>query len=385
MVVAKQTKKQVLIDGTTLNRNAKGVGRYTYHICRELDERLTSEWEMTIVTFANPMPPFSKEFRGNFIQLPYKTELELGLHFFPKLIRQLQPTVFIRPYEAIGINYGLPTATVCHDLNEIIWQYQPRRPLLRRLFDASCQMLRAYALRNSALVICNSEFVRNVASKRYHISKDKTQVGFCGVDERFYQIAPTIPVEQIRNRYGSQGYLLAFATGDYRENFVMLPALFEKLRHQGYTDSLVIAGVCEEAAYARILFNDFTVRGLLRDRDYFIEPFLGEDQFYELVALYTAADFYLELSWHEGFGMQLAEAMACGTTCISSGRAALQEVGGQWVIEVDTNCLQQITQSIMEAWTKKIHKRNNNKQIEYSKRFNWKQVGNILEDFLKDY
>lgn len=383
--VMKIEQRHLLIDGTTLHRAAKGVGRYTYHVCRELDERLSTDWLMTIIVFKGRVPTFPAGFRGNFVEIAYKTELELGLIYFPWLIRQLQPSLFIRPRESIGINYSLPTITICHDLNEIIWQHLPHRPLSRRLFDSGCQALRIYALRNSKLVICNSEFVKSAASEQYRIAKEKIQIGYCGVDERFYQIAPTVSISKVQQHYNNGGYVLTFATGDYRENFIILPTLLERLKLLGYPGSLVIAGVREGTEYASGLFDDFRARNLVRNQDYFVEPFLGEDRFNDLVALYTAADFYLELSLHEGFGMQLAEAMACGTTCLSSGRGALQEVGDQWVVPIEPNDPEKAARKIIDAWHTKQHQRNNSEQITFTKRFSWKKVGEVLETFLRNY
>ncbi len=382
MSIRHQPKPHLLIDGTPLSDKAKGVGRYTYHICLELDQRLSAEWGMTIVSFDRALPVFPPGFRGNFLRIPYKSDLELGLLYFPRLIRQEKPTAFIRPKESIGLNYGVPTVTVCHDLNEIIWQYQPARSLLRRLLDKGFQALRVHALRHSDLVICNSQFVQNEVVKQYRIPSQKTQIGYCGVDERFYLLAPTLPIEQIQARYGGQGFLLSFATGDYRENFTCLPAVLQELRAQNYPGALVIAGIKAESPYAHDLVADFTQRNLIQNQDYFLEPFLGEDRFADLAGLYTAADFYLELSWHEGFGMQLAEAMACGTTCICSGQGALQEVGDRWTIGIDPNNSKSTAIRITKAWLDNSHRRNNCEQIEFTKRYSWKRVGALIEQHL---
>lgn len=48
----------------------------------------------------------------------------------------------------------------------------------------------------------------------------------------------------------------------------------------------------------------------------------------ELPLLYSAADCLLFPSWYEGFGMPVAEALACGTCVVSSDTASLPEVGG---------------------------------------------------------
>ena len=371
----------ILVDGTPLRRDSKGVGRYTYHLCCQLDQKLPQEWQLAIVTFNWPLPDFPSDFRGQFISIPYKTDLSLGLWYFPKIIHKLQPSVFLRCRESIGLRYSVPTITVCHDLNEILWSFQPPRSPIRYIFDGLCQKLRVYALRQSMLVICNSAFVQDQASQTYNIPLDKIKIGYCGVDPRFYDLSPRVNQGQVCRHYGFGGFLLAFATGDYRENFTTLPFLFAKLKQQGYPGSLVIAGVNQYASYAQALIQALKDQNLQFNHDYYIEPFLGEDQFADLVNLYTSADFYLELSWHEGFGMQLAEAMACGTTCVSSQRAALKEVGGSWVIPIDPSNPDQACDIIYAAWKNNLHKRDNSKQVEYIQNsFNWKAVGHILTE-----
>ena len=377
------THKTLLIDGTALRQDAKGVARYTYHVCAQLDKLLPPNWKMKIVTFDWLLPHFSSDFRGEFIQVPYKTDLLLGLSYFPKIIKSLQPDIFIRPRESIGIDYSVPTVTVCHDLNELIWPYQPSRSIPRRLFDYVCQQFRIYALRRSELAICNSEFVKREAIKQYRIPTENTRIGYCGVDSRFYSMAPKVCLSDVRQRYGGEGFLLAFATGDYRENFNVLPASLADLKKRRYSGALVVAGVKDESGYAKALMNAFDEYDLIRGKDFFVEPFLGENQLERLVELYTAADFYLELSFHEGFGMQLAEAMACGTTCISSARGALAEVGAQWAIEVDPCSFKAISAAICDAWRSEEHERDNREQVQHIReKFCWDGVGDCLAEFV---
>jgi glycosyltransferase involved in cell wall biosynthesis len=57
--------------------------------------------------------------------------------------------------------------------------------------------------------------------------------------------------------------------------------------------------------------------------------FLPQD---ELVELLWSADLYAQLSWHEGFGLAVAEAMACGCVPVVSDVPALVEVAGRWGI-----------------------------------------------------
>lgn len=57
--------------------------------------------------------------------------------------------------------------------------------------------------------------------------------------------------------------------------------------------------------------------------------FTGRVPFAELLDYYRRAKVYAQLSFHESFGMSLAEAMACECVPVITGRAALSEVVGE--------------------------------------------------------
>lgn len=52
----------------------------------------------------------------------------------------------------------------------------------------------------------------------------------------------------------------------------------------------------------------------------------------ELVRLFWSAGVYAQLSWHETFGVAMAEAMLCGCVPLVSDSPALNEVAGQWAV-----------------------------------------------------
>ena len=70
---------------------------------------------------------------------------------------------------------------------------------------------------------------------------------------------------------------------------------------------------------------------LIKDRVHFVEP-VDDDT---LVKLYCGALALLHPSICEGFGMPLAEAMACGCPVITSDRSAMPEVAGAAALLVD--------------------------------------------------
>jgi glycosyltransferase involved in cell wall biosynthesis len=337
---------------------------------------------LILVAFDVDLPEFPTGFRAQWIRLPYRSEVRLGLWEFPGLIRTTGATVFIRPADKIGRHYSVPTLTVCHDLNPLIWQTQPRRPFFRRAIENVWEQMRGRGLRHSARVICNSEFVRSAAIRHFGLAEEKTAIGYCGVDRRIVDLAASTKVAQVLYRLETKHFLLAFATGDEREGFRVLPDLWAAARQAGYEGKMVVAGFTKEMPYAQELRRAFQSRSLL-DSVVFL-PFFGEDKLADLAGLYRAADFYLETSRHEGFGMQLVEAMACGTTCFSSGRGALEEIGGRFPLKLDIDSPAVAGATVAAAAKSGLHLRDNHDQIAHALAYDWKDTCGKVVDFARE-
>src|SRR3990167_4163944 len=374
---------RLLIDGRSLTYHPKGVGRYAYHLCCQLDLRLPSHWQMDILAHSDCLPEFPDRFRGRFISVPRVSEFRAGLAAVPKQIKKLHADILLRPGEGIGSYYGIPIITVCHDINEWIAKVQASlgqtRGVFRALIDKAKSFYIGRALRQSEYVLCNSEFIRQAIHEYYKVTYEKTKLAYCGVDSRFYELSGKIDQEKIRGKYNVNSYILTFATGDYRENFLNLPRIIRALKEKRIKTTFIIAGIRAEQSYAKKLHRECIQLGLIEGDDFIFEGFLGENQFINLVELYTAADFYLELSLHEGFGMQVAEAMACGTPCISSMKGALKEVADGYAIVIDDPRHDDaIAEVIKTAYQNNEHHRDNTAQIAYTKKFAWDHAGSVV-------
>ncbi len=81
--------------------------------------------------------------------------------------------------------------------------------------------------------------------------------------------------------------------------------------------------------------------------------FTGHVPFERLLELYRRAMVYAQLSYHEGFGVALAEAMSCGCVPVVTKRAAIPEVVGECGIYVPYGDTETAAKAIQEAFKRK--------------------------------
>jgi glycosyltransferase involved in cell wall biosynthesis len=375
---------RLLIDATPILPDGKGVIRYAHQICLQLAQRLPAEWTLQLLITAPGAAVFPPDFRGELILVPQGSEIGMGLFMLPGQVRRLKPEIFLKTNETVGHVRGIPTVTICHDVHEFMVRAQGvGRTFLRRAVDFCKQGLRRRALRNSDIVVCNSEFICRAVDELYGIPAERTAVGYCAVDPRFYEHAACTDRARVLRRYGIDNFILAFATGDPRENYGRYPAVAAKLAEVNVVTCLLVAGIKPGAQHGEELRAEFLRLGLVEGKHFIFEGFLGSERFEDLASLYTAADLYLELSLHEGFGMQLVEAMACGTTCISSPAGALAEIGDKYPLFVDPRNVDDIARKIGKAYAEGLYQRDNREQIQYTKKFSWDGTGAVVANVLQ--
>lgn len=362
---------RILIDGTSLESGLKGVGRYALNVITALDQRLPASFELLVLVFDRDLPTMTLSSRVTLVKVPVCSDVVKGLWVVPRLLARTRATLLLSPMEALAAFVNVPRIAVCHDINELIWQAQHRsRWSLRALHDRILQRLRIRGLRACRFLICNSDFVRSEVVRRYRVAAASTVIGYCGVDDVFRQ-APLPTLQPV----ALSGYLLAFATGDVRENPDLLPAALALVKQQVPTATLVIGGVNQQAAHVSVLRNAFVASGLCENQDFHFVDFIDHDHRQQLATLYRNAAIYLELSSHEGFGMQLAEALASGIRCISTRGGALPEVGGEFADYLDELTPQHLADHIVASLQQPVSTEQLARQQSFTARYDWERTG----------
>jgi glycosyltransferase involved in cell wall biosynthesis len=240
------------------------------------------------------------------------------------------------------------TIVTCHDLDTFRCLLEPDREPRPRWFRAMAGRI-LEGFRQAAVVVCDSEVIRQAVLAHALIPEDRLHTVPLGMPSEFSaEPNPEADAEAAR--------LLGPAPDD--------PSLAPELLHVGTTiprkriDVLleVVAQVRRERPQARLL----KVGGRLTEAQRRQATALGlNDAIVELpridrqvlAAVYRRATLVLQPSEAEGFGLPVAEALACGAAVLASDLEVLREVGGEAVAYcpvADPPCWTQAIGGILE-------------------------------------
>ena len=217
---------------------------------------------------------------------------------------------------------AIPTAATLFDLIPLIYRdTYLRDPPTAKWYDA-----KLLHLKRANLLLAISEASRDAALQLLHIPADRIVNISAAVDERFTPLVISAQTEaRLRDRFGLARPFVMYTGGiDYRKNveglirgFALLP---EQLRrtHQ-------LALVCAIQDDERRRLDELAQRHGLERGTVVFTGFVSDD---ELVALYNLSQAFCFPSLHEGFGLPLLEAMACGAAVIAADSSSLS--GSSW-------------------------------------------------------
>lgn len=220
--------------------------------------------------------------------------------------------------------------TTVHDLTFELYPYTMK--WTGRLWF---RLLARKGMERSHRIIAVSESTKRDLIRHYGIDAGKIRVIHHYVHPGFGRPAGA---EAIARKYGlPDRYVLYVGTLERRKNLANLVRAFaETIKSEPLRHALVIAG------QRGWLYDDIfrTVEELgVRNRVIFLGYVPDED----LPALYSGADLFTYLSWYEGFGLPVLEAMACGTPVLASNRSSLPEIVGDAGVLVPPDDVEQIS------------------------------------------
>lgn len=238
---------------------------------------------------------------------------------------------------ALPLAAGLPGVVTVHDLSFLLFPqaFGPgNRLYLSRITALSCRRARK--------VIAVSQATARDVRRLLGVPAERIEVIYNGVDEAFFP-RPRAEIEDYRLRAAwPDRFLLSVGTLEPRKNHLMLIAAYAIYRGLAPAPlPLLIAG--GRGWNYDAIFERVSALGL----DQHVH-FLGFTPASALPWLYNAAAVFVYPSRYEGFGLPVAEAMACGLPAITSTASSLPEVAGEAARTVDVDDAEALAAAIAE-------------------------------------
>lgn len=199
-----------------------------------------------------------------------------------------------------------------------------------------------HILKRSAAIVAVSESTKQDIVAAFGINPDKIHVIYNGYDEQRFQV---IEKSQPKlDHYGLQSgkYFLFVGSILRHKNISRLVQAFAQLESDAV---LVIAGVCKDVECLDDLRRVASDSGISEIRLRILDYVTDED----LPYLYNGALAFVLPSLHEGFGVPIVEAMACGTPVITANCSAMPEVAGDAALLVDPYSVESIAAAMREV------------------------------------
>ena len=316
---------RIAFDGTALRPGRTGVGYYTEHLLHALARTATND-ELIVV---------SNRAIDTTAPLPSRVRVATPARRVPRLVwMQTLAVTALRQVEADVVHFTngmlpmmspVPTVVTIHDMSLRLYPryHPPRRVILNRpLVDI--------AARRADAIITPSESAKRDIVRLYNLDPRRVHVVYEAAAPSFARVTDTATLERVRAKYGlAERVVLYVGTIEPRKNLPTLIDAFAARRRSGELSHQLVcvgpygwlsSGIDEQIKKSEV---GEAIR------------FTGYVPFDDLPALYSLAEMFVYPSMYEGFGLPVVEAMACGVPVITGRTAALSEIGGGAIVEVD--------------------------------------------------
>ncbi len=358
-----------------LPNRLEGIGVYTHNVLRQM---VMDHPEHEFVLLFDR--PFSSEFiygpnvRAEAAGPPARHPFLYVAWFeytVARLLRRIKPDVFLSPDGYLSLRSSVPQVPVIHDLN---FEHFPQffSTLSRWHYQTYFPRYAEKAARISTV----SEFSKEDIVRTYGISPDKIDVAYNGVDP-VYTPAKKNQIDDIKRTVtAGEDYFIFVGGLIRRKNLGTVLRAFDAFKQRtGSRVKFVLVG-----KQYRETDELLALHRTLSCADDVI--FLGRvDPRERLQVLLSGALALVYASVFEGFGLPIAEAMACGTPVITGNITATKEIAGDAAILVDPYEHISIADA-MESIAASVELRRGLREagLKRAQLFSWKHTADSLWD-----
>jgi len=287
----------------------------------------------------------------------FKIWFDWSVHRF---LKKIQADLFLSPDGYLSLRTKVPQIAVIHDLNfehypeflptHIAKYYRTHFPLFAKKADR---------------IVTVSNFSKQDIVQQYNISPNKIDVVYNGINNLFCPITES-EKELVRKKH-TQGapFFIYVGSLNPRKNIENTLKAFDTFKKNNKTNhKFVIVG---EKLWRNQSIED-CYNSLAYKKDVLFVGRIFNNELKELLASATAL---LYISYFEGFGIPVVEAMQCGTAVITSTKTSLPEVAGDSAILCNPDDYLTIANKMTELLNDNIRAKYIEKGYLQAQKFNW--------------
>ena len=376
------------IDATSLSVTGKGVSRYQHNLIQALAALDKRNNYYVFLNKKNIIPELPRQGNFHYVGLGLLNRIIWDQFQLPRILKEYKLDIYHTTSDSLPILAKTRIALFIFEIPDYridLLSRAGRNSLYSKISYKYNEILFPYILRKAAVIMASSQSTKTDLIKKYAVEGNKIQVLYPGVSACFHAPGDDMALRDIRLKYNADsGYILHISSTDPRDNTAVVIRAFGRARQESeILQKLIIAGnVDPEGSGFKKLIAELN----LEDRVLFTGYF-AENQTGELAALYQAADLYVDPSLYEGFGFQVAEALACGVPVIASNVTSLPEIVSTAGILVDPNDIKGLADAIIRVLADpSFLQAMRRKSLERARTFSWditaRETLNIYNELL---
>lgn len=262
-----------------------------------------------------------------------------------------------------------------HDLGHL--HFPQAHPFLQRLYHRWSTL---WNVRTASHLLADSEATREDLVQRLNVPSEKITVVYPAFDAQLFKpVRDVLQIENVRAKYRvGKDYVLSIGTIHPRKNYARLIEAFARVISNLETLNLQLVIIGKRGWLHKTIFESVTQWGL-QSRVHFLDYAPASD----LPALISGARLFAFPSLHEGFGLPILEAQACGTPVVCSMVSSLPEAAGDAALFFDPLDVDAIAGAMARALTDEaLRAKLIARGFENIQRFSWQVSARAVLDVI---
>lgn len=352
---------KIVLDGVFFQLNNTGIARMWSAVLKRWNK---SDFDHNIVVLdrENTAPRFENIKYRNLKAYNYD-DSGLDSQMLQFVCDEVKADLFISTYYTTPIT--TPSVFMAYDMVPEVIEANLKEPMWRE---------KHLGIRHACQYLAISQNTADDLIRFFpEILPESVAVAYCGIDRDFFFPSSTEEIINFRVRYSLQNPYFIFVGSrmslDGYKNAILFFKAFQNLPELEKFSIVCVGGQPNLEPELSELIDNNSVHLLRLDDS-------------ELRAAYSGAIALVYPSLYEGFGLPIAEAMACGCPVITCTNSSLPEVAGEAAIYVDEYKVEEMVEALGKVQIPEVRKLLIEQGLEQSKKFSWETMADTIKDTL---